>query len=93
MDKFREYVRSGDIEKTLIDGAENIHLRKKQVEETIFNSVKACSLKKRYCDKSLLFSEFERLGFPVTKQFIENCLENVKVQKHIIECEGMLWIK
>jgi hypothetical protein len=90
---FNNYQRNKDIERTLIDGAENLELRKKQVEETIFNSVKACSKAGKDCDKEILFKEFDRLGFPVTRKFIENCLENVKLQKNIIESEGMLWIE
>jgi len=82
-----------DIERTLIDNAENTELRKKQVKETILNSVKACSKAGKVCSKELLLNEFERLGFPVSKIFIENILEDIKLEGKIIDCEGMLWIK
>lgn len=90
---FNEFLWKKDIEKTLIDNAENIELRKKQVRETIINSVKACSAAGKVCDKDLLINEFERQGFPIRKVFIENCLEDVKLNSGVIECEGMLWMQ
>ena len=88
---YNDFLRGKDVEKTLIDEAENIDARRKQVRETIINSVKACSDEGRPCDKKLLIQEFRNQGFPVSEEFILNCLEDVKLNR-IKESEGMLWL-